>query len=702
MEANEGLRRRRAVPSAALSSSSSASSVRAGAGSGAAKASPPPSTIAAAFRNSKGPELQKFAARLIAGAGFNVQTTVTADNEFTVLLITLPLERMVVTAEELGLRKRDLEGNVRTFTADNVGAFAVTPSAEAIFSQSELILITEYCLDKVKPDKAKFDDVQGSESLLEWCKRQNYLEDVFPLHDNAAAQDILAELSFKSPTFDVGGIAKIQDYFGDKVALYFCFLTFYTRSLITYTCAGILIFVLTTVWPESAPLLLFLFSIFAALWGASLTSLWKRRNIEIVYMWTSLIIGDSDDESLISMSQKEDWRNEFYGDEVSHRITGEKIVVFPRRKKVAMYILSSIVVLLSLYVSCRAMLAALDFEDILDNWLNAHAHEHKWSSPWVMRAVILKNMPLVVYLGCLNVLDTIYGMVAVRLTELENHKYQSQYENSHVLKLVLFQFLNMNMAYLYVAFVRRDYARLSAAIRSILITELVIGNVKETIVPIFLAKRRRTAKVAAAVAKMKADNPELDESECVVDPDSLDDPVSSQLELEKYDGVFADYFELVRQFSQITLFAAAFPLGALLALLNNFTEIYSDMYKLVHVTRRASPRRAIDIGAWIRAFEFISIMSILTNLGIITVTAGYAHAVVGKGITRIEEYGWMVVIEHGLLVARFAFMGIFEGIPSWVRDQRARNNYLASLSESKKNPAVVPAGAAPASASTSA
>jgi Calcium-activated chloride channel len=675
---SSGLRRRRTAPTSPSTSSSSASGATrpsaAGFGSGFGR----PGTVAAAFRNSKGSELQTFAARLIAGAGFETETTTSSDGEFTVLLINLPLARMVETADELGLRKRDLEGNVRTFAADNVGAFAVTPSAEALFSQAERILLTEYCLDNVKPDQKKFDDVQGNESLLEWCKRQKYLEDVFPLHDKAAAQDILNELSFKTPMFDVGGIAKVQDYFGDKVALYFSFLTFYTQSLFWYAAAGVFVFAVTTVSPTSAPVLLFVFSIFATLWGAALTSLWKRRNVEIVYMWTSLVMGDSSDESLMSMSQKEDLRNEFYGDEVSHRITGERIVVFPRRKKLAMYLLSSIVVLSCLYISCRAMLAALDFEDILGDWLVAHGHEHKWSSPWIMRGVVLKNMPLVVYLGCLTILDTIYSMVAVKLTALENHKYQSRHENSHVLKLVLFQFLNMNMAYLYVAFVRRDYVRLSAAIRSILITELLIGNIKETIVPIVMAKRRKSAKVAAAVAKKKADNPDLEESECAVDADSLDDPVSSQLEMEEYGGFFSDYFELVRQFSQITLFAAAFPLGALLALLNNFMEIYTDTYKLVHMTRRASPHRALDIGAWIRAFEFISIMSIMTNLGIITVTAGYAHAVVGKGIPKTEEYGWMVVVEHGLLVARFVFMGLFEGIPSWVRDQRARSRYLSS------------------------
>lgn len=638
-------------------------------------------TVAAAFIASKGTELLHFAKRKVEEHRIQTRLVVTEDKDHHVLLMNLPHEEMLVTAEELALRKRDLEGTVRTFRKDDVSLFTTDSGGDGLFSQSEQILLLEYCLDKIKPD-AHFDDVIGNESILEWCKRQKYLEDVFPLHHRPSAEAIMSELSWPMPMYDVGGISKLQDYFGDKVALYFAFLTFYTKALITYAVAGAAVTVLSTVVKQQAALFLFVYSIFATLWGASLISFWKRRNIEIVYMWNSLIMGDSSDESLMSMTKKEDLRNKFYGIDVSHRITGEKITVFPKRQKMVRLAISVVVVLICLYVSSRLMLASLDFEDIMHSWLDEKAHLYKWSSPYIMHAIVLRNFPIVVYLGCLNILDFVYSIIAKKLTENENHKYHSDFENSLVLKLVLFQFLNMNMAYLYVAFIRQDYERLATSIRSVLMVELVIGNVKEVIVPIFLARRRKKAKLAEALKKKREANPDMDEAECFVEPADLD-PISTQLEMEPYEGVFGDYFELVRQFSQISLFAAAFPLGALLATVNNFIEIYTDSYKLVHMSRRASPRRALNIGAWIRAFEFLSIISIMTNLGIITVTAKYADAVVGKGISRMEEYFWMIVIEHLLLVARFAFMTMSDGIPSWVRDQRAKERFLAS-----KRPAV--------------
>lgn len=633
-------------------------------------------TVAAAFYVSKGPELLQFAKGKVEDHHVKTKIMRSEDNQYDVLLMSLPFPEMLKTAEELSLRKRDLEGHVRSFRAADVHEFTSSPNASSLFTQSEQILLVEFCLDSIKPD-SNFDDVKANESILEWCKRQHYLHDVFPLHHRETAQEILAELSFSNPVYDLGGISKIQDYFGDKVALYFAFLTFYTKSLVAYGIAGAVIATLSYIFPNRAPQLLFLLSIFATLWGASLMSRWKRKNIEIVYMWTSLIKGDSSDESLMSMTKKEDLRRTFFGIEVSHRITGEKVVIFPKRQKIIRYSLSAVVVIMSLVVSTKMMLWALDFEDVMHNWLDTKGDLYKWSRPFIMKSIVLKNVPMAVFIACLNILDKSYNILARKLTENENHKYNADFENSLVLKLVLFQFLNMNMSYLYVAFVRRDYQRLATAIRSILLIELVIGNVKEVIIPIFMARRARKAKLAEALKKKKEENPDLDETECFVEPSDLD-PISTQLEMEPYDGVFDDYFELVRQFSQISLFAAAFPFGALLATLNNFIEIFSDSYKLVNMTRRASPTRALDIGAWAKAFDFISVMSVLTNLGIMTVTARHAKHVVGQGLSQTEEYFWMVVIEHLLLLSRFAFIAFFEGIPSWVRDQRDKERYLAS------------------------
>ena len=66
----------------------------------------------------------------------------------------------------------------------------------------------------------------------------------------------------------------------------------------------------------------------------------------------------------------------------------------------------------------------------------------------------------------------------------------------------------------------------------------------------------------------------------------------------KYPGVFFDYQEMVIQFGYITLFAAALPLAATLALINNIIEIRVDAMKLMTCYRRPSFNSAQDIGSW--------------------------------------------------------------------------------------------------------
>lgn len=56
------------------------------------------------------------------------------------------------------------------------------------------------------------------------------------------------------------------------------------------------------------------------------------------------------------------------------------------------------------------------------------------------------------------------------------------------------------------------------------------------------------------------------------------------------------------RYGHVTLFAAAFPLAAVCAMLNNVMEIRSDAYKVCSV-QRPIPHRCASIGSWLTAFE---------------------------------------------------------------------------------------------------
>jgi hypothetical protein len=89
----------------------------------------------------------------------------------------------------------------------------------------------------------------------------------------------------------------------------------------------------------------------------------------------------------------------------------------------------------------------------------------------------------------------------------------------------------------------------------------------------------------------------------------------------------------------LTLFAAAFPLAPLMALVNNVIEIRTDAFKILHGTNRPYYRGAQGIGVWYVIFEFLGILAVLTNCMLI----GFAY---GTIFHFIENAGivFMIVI----------------------------------------------------------
>jgi len=74
----------------------------------------------------------------------------------------------------------------------------------------------------------------------------------------------------------------------------------------------------------------------------------------------------------------------------------------------------------------------------------------------------------------------------------------------------------------------------------------------------------------------------------------------------------------VIQFGFITLFVASFPLAPLLALMNNILEIRVDSWKLTTQYRRPVAAKAHSIGVWQEILNGMAILSVVTNVSVLT------------------------------------------------------------------------------------
>mmetsp|Transcript_11538 Transcript_11538/g.24905 ORF Transcript_11538/g.24905 Transcript_11538/m.24905 type:complete len:392 (+) Transcript_11538:2-1177(+) len=282
--------------------------------------------------------------------------------------ITAGADSIMTLASDLGLVKLCKDGKKRQFQKSSVDLFENSSEPGKIFTEADQLLLIGYALDMVRPSEEEFDDIHGRETLLMWCERQGYVTSVYGVHDEDTVDDILSRFSLKKRNLNDDDLLTLRAYFGDKVALYFAFLNYYTSSLSVMASGGFFAVLLASVFPALRPVLMVLFSVFACVWGVVFIAGWKRRNTEIMYAWRDHVLGDAADDERLRRSMKEELRPQFEGQLEADAITGEMEFVFPARKKYTRFVVSMSVVLLCLYIN-------RDGGDVHSTGLHRHGHQ---------------------------------------------------------------------------------------------------------------------------------------------------------------------------------------------------------------------------------------------------------------------------------------------------------------------------------------
>eukprot|EP00871_Galdieria_phlegrea_P000368 jgi/Galph1/1331/GphlegSOOS_G6012.1 len=581
------------------------------------------------------------------------------------LRVQIQLKQLFLAAERLLFRKIDKHGVFRTFTASRLEDFLENyGSIQQLFPASERLLIMEYLLKSTLADNSSFPGCKFKETLVQWLQRRNYLLSIFPLHNEEYIKRAKRELSLWNLLSSQSSmIDNWRTYFGDKIALYFTFHLFYLKMILPLALIGCLVWYLEDILVDYATRIGACFCFCAVFWSVFFLELWKRRNAAICHQWSFIEMGEAQD---MVQEWREDTRSDFYGDIGVDAVTGESVLMYPKHKKICRIVFSWFTVVFMLSLSVWIMFAFASWEQDI-HWAltdTKQVEERIW-----LKEVMFPQIPTVLYVTIVYILEYVYTHVADTLTKLENHKTQTQFENHQVAKLVIFQFFNMNMSLLYLAFFEMDFSRLRSSLSSFQILNVTAMNIIETVVHIlgsYLLRRQFSFLHSKHVKKMK-------KTRFPGDADAI-----RQYYLPTYSGVFVQYLELMRQFSHIILFSAAFPLGAALSMFSGFIEIYWEVFKLTRLTRRPFPQREVTIGSWYFAFEAISVASVMTNLGIVFITNGDVPKLFGRELTVTGRLFLAVILEHILVAIRFLVAVGIDDIPEWVRIAHLRNTHALS------------------------
>ena len=136
--------------------------------------------------------------------------------------------------------------------------------------------------------------------------------------------------------------------------------------------------------------------------------------------------------------------------------------------------------------------------------------------------------------------------------------------------------------------------------------------------------------------------------------------------------VFEDYMEVLITYGYCVLFAVAFPLLPLLAVVSFYVELRVDALKFLDGSTRPIPRGAQDIGTWQTMFEAFGLLAIITNLMLIMFATdtflGYTDTmdrVVALFISQYFLFAMKLIVDKSI-----------PDVPFTIALQLKRHNYL--------------------------
>jgi anoctamin-10/anoctamin-7 len=492
----------------------------------------------------------------------------------------------------------------------------------------------------------------------------------FPLHEPSK----LAELSASWCTWHgvwTPPLESIRDYYGEKVALYFAFLNWYTKMLVIPSFfGGIWILVqrannMSTEEQIVSSKALWFFALLIIGWSTGFLESWKRRQAYLRIAW-----------GMGEFKQKEQTRPEFRGEWVINPVDGKLVAYFPVWKKALKMVVSQAVVI-SLIILVVVSVFAVFYARIQIN-----------KSLGTSNGAIVGALINVVVIQFFNI---VYNSVGKYLNEFENHRTDSDYENSLIAKSFLFKFVNSYFSLFYIAFFKNivfgdscytgqtnnTYPCLNTLSYQLAIvfgSMIIINNFFEVFVP--------WVKGMLESKKQSGDDPENDAKKTFPE---------KEFEKNNYESTFDDYDELAIQFGFVVLFVVALPLAPLLAFLNNLLEAGVDSGKLVRFDKRPEPRGAYDIGTWYSIFNCVSWIAIMTNIAIcvlytneIRTWAGFSdQSLNGSSAYTTTSVMILALIffgaEHFLAFVKFAIEYFIPDEPTEVTAHIARQQYLIDL-----------------------
>jgi anoctamin-10/anoctamin-7 len=458
-------------------------------------------------------------------------------------------------------------------------------------------------------------------------------------------------------------VTPIKDYFGEKVAIYFAYLTHYTKWLLYPAAAGAIaqIWILAELDVNGQAVLPF--TIIVAMWTVIYLENWKRRQCMLQMKWGTAKFEDVEED-----------RPEFEGDDTKDPTTGLQTTWYdPMKRQVTSYYnLSLIGVMITCVIGVIAAIFLFRY----------------WSFGWGSRdadgnlnaeRLVIAGEPMGDILASLmtalqiQILGGAYKKLADWMTNKENHQTQTQYEDSLIAKVFLFQFCNSYSSLFYIAFIKPTLEQCGGGNPGECLDELFLQ--------LFIIFGTRLVSGNAMEIGLPWAERKYKEYKHNKNPDAKElSTVETQYDLDEYgdEGIFEDYAEMSVQFGYATLFAPACPIAPVMALANNYVELRVDAMKLCNNTRRPIPKGAGDIGTWYSILSIMATLAVATNGLLLAFTSKLFNGpdATYRGLSNSYRVWIFLVFEHAVLILRYTLETLIPDTPEVCEIQAKRTARL--------------------------
>ncbi|XP_038674776.1 anoctamin-7-like isoform X2 [Scyliorhinus canicula] len=398
------------------------------------------------------------------------------------------------------------------------------------------------------------------------------------------------------------------------------------------------------------------FGLVICLWGTIFVEMWKRVNAKLVYEW-----------DVENFENDEPARPEFYGTNVKKDpVTGEIEPYYPgtvRRTKMLLSLLVGALMVCWVFASLVGVV-------IYKTWARLKLST---SSPWESFLLTTVSGSLLNVVSII-ILAKVYHRIAIKMTDWENHRTQTNYNDALILKLFAFHFANSYSSLFYIAFLRKNnqkffqllgltdfedncgalnncMSELSIQVVILMIFKLFPKLLTDVFIPWF----RKTKDRICSRIKIRLSSKASRRS-------TVDDLIKKESKKPDLgDFTLEEYTEKIIQYGYQMLFSISFPLAPLLFFITILCDIRVDAKRLLWMYKRPIAFMAQDIGQWLTILDLINGVAVITNACVIAFNTDFA-----RDRPFYEQLIILIVIEHIVFVVKFLLATIIPDIPQHV------------------------------------